>query len=777
MQALREYPNIPQLKKLVNHPKIYPEDRVRLRNYLNQVVDSEYVEVEYAKKELNGTAYGRLFPVNGRVYSATYQWRKVRSTLFGKDHYDIDIVNCHPVLLKQLYESGVCGGECPALTNYINNRDKIIEDIHIDPAAIERFNTAQKDDRTKRDLIKTLFTAVIYGGSKDVWMKEYGLEENDFDLKGYYLPFYEEMGRIRREILQIDQEWINELKTDIYEEKGESYEDRKVVSKILQHLECQIVELAMDTFHEICGGKYEVTAYMYDGFMVRDSERQVSERTRGIINELCKQVASKIEDEMGFTIDLIVKPFGEPLEDAEGFITGRLTDPMHEFYFEDFLQMRFDNEVTESQLVQGLIDTVGFVSKGATYVLKTRRDVRLDRVERCGVHFDLYKGRALVNDYDSAVLFTIGDKLIPLSKFICKHMKYLEYIAMDFLPYRMDESPNLDDKVINLFPGFEATPSEDPVDPLILDHFNNVICAGNPLLQTYIRKWQAWLIQRPRVKPKSIPIFYSMNQQVGKNIFWDWFGECVLGKSLYLCTQDLNSVVGNFNSLSKARKLIVLNEADMQGENWHGSANKLKHCGTEEMVTYNEKCKAQVQLHDYAAYMIFSNKPTPAKIETGDKRFVVIEVPDIFQGQPIGDKIKYFNKLADLFADPKQAGAWAGMLMREDLTDWSPTAIPDTDAKKEMVIAQAPSEIMFMLDFTLDNEKVDWVYEELYDAYKQWCIRNGEERRQLRANILGANLRKYELISEKRRARVDGVRQYVVDILPDGVEKWRNKYE
>ena len=51
------------------------------------------------------------------------------------------------------------------------------------------------------------------------------------------------------------------------------------------------------------------------------------------------------------------------------------------------------------------------------------------------------------------------------------------------------------------------------------------------------------------------------------------------------------------------------------------------------------------------------------------------------------------------------------------------------------------------------------MYEDLYDAYKQWCIRNGEERRQLRANILGANLRKYELISEKRRARVGGVRK------------------
>ena len=68
---------------------------------------------------------GRLYPKRGRS-SVQGLKRDVRKALTHDNYTDIDIVNCHPVLLSQLFKKHSL--ECPYLDKYIENREEHLED-------------------------------------------------------------------------------------------------------------------------------------------------------------------------------------------------------------------------------------------------------------------------------------------------------------------------------------------------------------------------------------------------------------------------------------------------------------------------------------------------------------------------------------------------------------------------------------------------------------------------------------------------------------------------
>ena len=69
---------------------------------------------------------GRLYPKRG-ASSVQGLKRDVRKALTHDNYTDIDIVNCHPVLLSQLFKRHNL--ECPYLDEYIENREEHLETI------------------------------------------------------------------------------------------------------------------------------------------------------------------------------------------------------------------------------------------------------------------------------------------------------------------------------------------------------------------------------------------------------------------------------------------------------------------------------------------------------------------------------------------------------------------------------------------------------------------------------------------------------------------------
>src|SRR5256714_3095629 len=141
-----------------------------------------------------------------------------------------------------------------------------------------------------------------------------------------------------------------------------------------------------------------------------------------------------------------------------------------------------------------------------------------------------------------------------------------------------------------------------------------------PALTPYVANWLAFLVQKPDKKPSTALLMRSP-PRCGKNILTDFIGEKVLGRENFSTTK-LHNVMGRFNRIIRAKKLIVLNECDMTGSEWHGANNQLKGLITEPYVTIEEKGIDTKHINDFAGYMILSNHAMPIRIELGDERFV-----------------------------------------------------------------------------------------------------------------------------------------------------------
>jgi hypothetical protein len=120
---------------------------------------------------------GRLYPKRG-ASSVQGLKRDVRKALTHDNYTDIDIVNCHPVLLSQLFKKHNI--ECPYLDEYIENREEHLEAIMplisdiVDelPDSYEKHRIikelhGRKSSSLRRDEAKTQFLRVMYGGRPD----------------------------------------------------------------------------------------------------------------------------------------------------------------------------------------------------------------------------------------------------------------------------------------------------------------------------------------------------------------------------------------------------------------------------------------------------------------------------------------------------------------------------------------------------------------------------------------------------------------------------------
>ena len=80
----------------------------------------------------------------------TYLKKEVRNSIMPKNIKDIDMINCHPVILNHLCKEN--NVDCNILQNYIENRELILSSFGED-----------------RKIVKELFLNILNGGFKDIY--------------------------------------------------------------------------------------------------------------------------------------------------------------------------------------------------------------------------------------------------------------------------------------------------------------------------------------------------------------------------------------------------------------------------------------------------------------------------------------------------------------------------------------------------------------------------------------------------------------------------------
>ena len=122
-------------------------------------------------------------------------WGRVRASLFSKTELDVDIVNCHACILLDIIEHVQPDFAAPALRQYVQNRDSVIGEFPIHKKC-PYFCQERQQQITKKDIVKSLFNIILYGGTIKTWVKTWGLKEGEFEITDFAQEFQREVQEI-----------------------------------------------------------------------------------------------------------------------------------------------------------------------------------------------------------------------------------------------------------------------------------------------------------------------------------------------------------------------------------------------------------------------------------------------------------------------------------------------------------------------------------------------------------------------------------------------------
>jgi hypothetical protein len=206
--------------------------------------------------------------------------KQIRHSIAGNFYYDIDIVNCHPVILEFLCKK--FGFKCDKLSFFINNRDTCIGYV---PTADE-------------GAVKTAFLSILNGGVKgfnDI-LKQSNLDE----LHTFIYELDQELVLIREEFIRLFPDRYREFQIG----KGDFNIEAKFVNTFLLEYENIIL---MKIYEYIGSPKNCVPCF--DGIMVLKEDE-----TGNPLSYDADEYVRRIKEDIGIDIKLKYKSMDNPFK-------------------------------------------------------------------------------------------------------------------------------------------------------------------------------------------------------------------------------------------------------------------------------------------------------------------------------------------------------------------------------------------------------------------------------------------------------------------------------
>lgn len=193
-----------------------------------------------SRSKIGQLGYGRYYSSVGGLETIE---KECRGTLCREFYHDIDVVNCHPVILEQFARNRY-GKELPEITYYNTHREEVLAKIS-----------------ANRDEAKTEVIRIMYGG-KNTFQHTEALAESVRNFTQFLIAQgdYADLWNI---IKNDDPEFIDGQK------KIKANKYGKFLSFVLQSAECACM-LAMKESLEADG--WSVDVLCYDGVMIRKRE-------------------------------------------------------------------------------------------------------------------------------------------------------------------------------------------------------------------------------------------------------------------------------------------------------------------------------------------------------------------------------------------------------------------------------------------------------------------------------------------------------------------------
>ena len=743
----------------------YPADWIMMHQlgYTNEEKHLVQMRASAGKNGLLNVKYNRGKHNIGRFYpfrslSLGSLRREIRHTLAMDEYVDIDIVNAHPVILVQLCEAN--GIKCDELKKYISHRDEYLQMV------------ADEYGVSERDKQKNLFIRLLYFGSFEAWARDNGVIDPVATA---------EIATLTAEIQRIGK-WLVERHTHLkktlcstvdkdgndIEDKGLTDEQKKerknkgrITSFILQEHERRILECVYDYLTLQQAIPDDNAVLCFDGIMILK---------RFYRDEFLVEMKQYVLEKTGFDVDFVQKEMNEGfrhlLEDQQ---------PVEqEFEFEPEQVVRFDGKFCNS--LGTYEEKKAYVEKFICKILlPTGLYVWTENVEKID-DFNNFTNKHLQINFKNECELTKDLKHIGSGQFTkqgietrftevwFKDTNIRVYNRTDFIP-RNSVFSNDDHHlktVFNMFLGYNPeiqTPYDVEKRMKIVQPYLDVVvelCEGRKDCADYYLKFLAHKIKYPH---KKLPYSFILKgkQGTGKTLHFNAIAN-IIRKEHFISSSEPNDFFGT-HAEGLAKKLIV-NMNECEGKKTLDFEGKMKSAISEDKLTLNAKHEKPIEIMNYAAIIITTNKETPITLDvrSGDRRYIVFKSTDKYL-EPKYHAGNFWKKLSDHINKPEFIAALYDYLMslEVDKMDWANERKKVlTEAYYDMAKQFVPATALFMEHLIVSkdfinrdesefnsaeeykqffekpvsemkeyNEQQRIVGSLLHDAYKKWCEKCG----------------------------------------------------
>ena len=292
---LSEQFNIVNALKLLQSDLIDEETKASLSKYLsyskNQKVDVLYKLPEDGIGRLNIRINDIKVDKDGSPKDTCRcqynMYNLVKASICDKYYVDLDIKNCHPSILLQVFKKNKL--QCVSLEKFVNQRDRLFAKFY-------------KVGIHKPEC-KKLFMAIFYGGSIKNWCNK-----NKFDftvIPKLFTDLEKEITEGRETLMTRDEnyKYMEKAHKKCEEMDCEYNLKGKALSYFIQSIECSLL---MKMYYFITSNNYIVGSLIHDGLHLRKLQDDSQ------YGKLISSLEEHLLKESGYEIQLAIKPFNVP---------------------------------------------------------------------------------------------------------------------------------------------------------------------------------------------------------------------------------------------------------------------------------------------------------------------------------------------------------------------------------------------------------------------------------------------------------------------------------
>eukprot|EP00965_Chrysotila_dentata_P170164 5617030-Pleurochrysis_carterae.AAC.1 len=582
---------------------------------------------------------------------------------------DLDMVNCHPVLLMSTLKSKGQADRFTGLMSYIEERETVLTDI-IQADGLDRA-------AAKQLVIMSMYT------NEFISTKSQKMRTLDMEFK-------------RAQDMMIDDGFDDFLK-NLPEEKKKNAR-ACYMSRCMTVVEDQLVTDAAQWVREYGDGTYRATALIFDGFHVskKDSSGSYSSLPEDESRQLCDYLEHKTVSNWNIEMKWAAKPF------TKSFTLDKRREE------EIRVTRQFTNIISNNVKKIGALFQVRCASGYYRWYDKTQLQTFYSHMV-----YDKVRTNSDGNSYTTREFF-INEVLSPTLIHIIPSFE-------DTQPY----PPPLvaPESCYNSWKDFKCIEYKEQYTydkEYVRDIIDLIsgLTGDDTRLAQFLLHWIYTVVCIPSIKCERIP-FISSAPGAGKDTLVSILESMMGTQHLWKC-EDSNQLFGVFNPMMENSYLVILSEFDSCDLQRLG---KMKHYATCPQITVNMKGKDARVSNSYHKFMVMTNSGSESgtmnmSLSSGERRFVLMHSSE----RNVGNN-KLFERLYEGMKDESKIRSFYEYITKHH--EHAPLFKNDEIPLSQFHInsTQIPSVVRFISTMVVNHSALTQskTSDELWLLYKSWA--------------------------------------------------------